>query len=212
MNVETQWKFSIKLRRDRVKNEVKNISLNSINNFLDEVIKRTTSITRFSTRPFIRPQNLAEHHGNVTFIAMILSDYLSQNGFKIDVEKTMRLAITHDLDETVSSDIPHPAKYNYGNESEKLAEALKNLSEITIKGLLSKLHNKKMFDYYYNLYQEEKEKMTIESKIVKLADYIDVIIYSSLENSLGNKTILAEKSNAKKRFKALFNDILKNRR
>ena len=179
-----------------------------IKDFFTFAIPRVSAIKRYNTRKFISPQSVLEHLGSVTLITMVLSDYFNSKGIPVNTEKALRIAITHDLDEVVSGDIPHDAKYQYGKNSEKLREALSYLTEQTIKAMYSRLNNKELEKKYLALYYEEKEKKTIEAKIVKLADFIDVMIYSSVELSLGNSTILPEKKNSTKRYQELLEKVI----
>jgi hypothetical protein len=68
--------------------------------------------------------------------------------------------------------------------------------------------NDKLIDKYKGIYKEIKAKECIESKIIKLADFIDVIIYSKIENKLGNSSIIKEYNNSTKRFNELLEKIL----
>jgi len=173
-------------------------------------IRRMTSVKRYNTTAFIREQNIAEHHGNVTFMAMVISDYFNQVGIKNNTERVMRLAIMHDLAEVVSSDLPHHAKYDYGKISEELRKSLTELEKYSMIEILERLKNKELEKKYYQQFDEEKDKKTLESKIVKLADYLDVVAYGSIEYSLGNKQMGIELKNAKKKFGILLNDVLSN--
>jgi len=186
----------------------------TIDHFTDDffifAIRRMTSVKRYNTTAFIREQNIAEHHGNVTFMAMVISDYFNQVGIKNNTERVMRMAIMHDLAEVVSSDLPHHAKYDYGKISEELRKSLTELEKYSMIEILEHLKNKDLEKKYYQQFDEEKDKMTLESKIVKLADFLDVVAYGSIEYSLGNKQMGAELKNAKKKFGILLNDILNN--
>ncbi len=163
-------------------------------NFIREAIYRTRNIQRYNTRSFIKPQNVLEHHGSVALIAMVLSDKLNKMGIKNNTERVLRMAITHDLDEIVSGDVNFGAKYQYGEKSENIRNALHELSDHVIFQLYNNLGE--LRSDYLSLYDEEKEKKTVESLIVKLADYIDVELYSDFEKSLGNTLISEEHKNA----------------
>ncbi len=177
-------------------------------NFLSYSIARSSAIRRYNTAKVIIDQNDLEHMGSVTLITMLFSDYLNKIGIKNDAEKAMRIAITHDLDEAVSGDVPHDAKYLLGKDSKKLRDALAQLSEGTIKTMYSMIEHPDMKARYLDLFKEQKARQTIESKIVKLADYIDVIIYCENEMRMGNKDLIADRENAETRFNEMLNKIL----
>lgn len=181
-----------------------------VSNFLSYLLTRTTSIVRYNTRKMIVKQNVAEHSGNATIIAMVFSDYFNSIGVKNDTEKVLRMAITHDNDEVVSGDLPYTAKYLYGEKSDRLRKAVNELSEDTIEFLYGKLPSKGMRDSYVKMYHEYEARKAIESKIVKLADCADVIIYANAEIALGNKTAEAEKKEATATFNRLLDAIGKD--
>ncbi|MDE1762425.1 MAG: HD domain-containing protein [Candidatus Micrarchaeota archaeon] len=180
-----------------------------IDEFLQYTIGRTTAIQRYNTKQIIKPQNVMEHEGSVTFIAMVLSDWLNERGIKNDTEKVLRLAITHDKDEVVSGDINFVAKYSHGELSKDLRQSLDKLGDYVIQQLYSRIENKKLSDRYYDLYREEKDRKSVESNIVKLADWIDVIIYARHEQALGNRGMEDAERNARERFVETFNQITK---
>lgn len=177
--------------------------------FLTYIITRLSSIKRYNTRKFIIPQNVLEHEGSVALIAMVFSDYFNKIGIKNNTEKVMRIAILHDTDEIISGDLPHDSKYEFGSISDDIRKSLERLEHETIELILSKNPNNEINDKYRDLFNEAKGKKTIESLIVKLADFSDVEIYSVIEENLGNKTICLEKENAHKRFTELLFRILK---
>ncbi len=179
-----------------------------LRNFLDYTTDRLSSITRYSTKRAITTQSVMQHLGSVTLIAMVFSDYLNKIGIKNDTERVMRMAILHDADEIVSGDIPHSAKYQQGALSENLRESLNKLTDYTIRTTLQLLNNKEMFNTYYALYAEEKQRNTIEAKIVKLADFADVIIFCMQEKRLGNSTISQIQGEAERKFDELLRDML----
>ncbi len=189
---------------EKVKREMNGL----LSSFLDYTTDRLSSITRYSTKRAITTQSVMQHLGSVTLIAMIFSDYLNKIGMKNDTERVMRMAIIHDADEIVSGDIPHPAKYQQGAISENLRTSLNKLSDYTIRNTLQMLNNQEMFNSYYGLYAEEKQRTTIEAKIVKLADFADVIIFCIQEKRLGNSTISQIQDEAEKKFGELLQETL----
>lgn len=193
-----------KLEYEKVKNEMDAL----LSSFLDYTTDRLSSITRYSTKRAITTQSVMQHLGSVTLIAMVFSDYLNRLGIKNDTERVMRMSIIHDADEIVSGDIPHPAKYQQGAISENLRSSLNKLADYTIRSTLQMLNNQEMFNSYYGLYVEEKQRSTIEAKIVKLADFADVIIFCMQEKRLGNSTISQIEEEASKKFGELLRETL----
>lgn len=175
--------------------------------FLDYTLGRLTSIVRYNTAKFIKPQSLMQHLGSATLIAMLLSDYLNEVGIKNDTERVMRMTIIHDIDEVVSGDIPHEAKYEV-EFSKELREALSKLTDYTINSTLGMINNKKLENSYKGLFEDEKEKKSVEAKIVKLADFADVIIYARHEQKIGNKSMQAIEESGTRNFKEVLASVI----
>jgi len=176
-------------------------------NFLDYVIGRLSGIQRYSTVRVLKPQSVMQHSGSVTLITMVLSDYFNSIGIKNDPERALRLAIMHDADETVSGDLPYAAKY-LEKGSEDLRRALHKLNQSTMRNLLRLLNNKPLAKKYGSMYKETKALRSIESKIVKIADSMDVILYIRHEQSLGNSTLKRDEQNANQRLNDMLLQVL----
>lgn len=179
-----------------------------VRGFLSYAIAKSSAIKRYNTAKVIIEQNDLEHMGAVTMTAMLLSDYFNRIGIGNDTEKVMRIAITHDLDEAVSGDVPHEAKYQFGKHSEKLRSALEQLSEDTVKTMYGMIKHQDLRTKYIALYKEQKTRKSIESQVAKLADYIDVIIYCENEMRMGNKDLSASRKSAGDRFNEMLNRLL----
>ncbi len=176
--------------------------------FLDYTTDKLSSITRYNTRKVIVKQSVMEHSGSVTLIAMVFSDYLNKIGIKNNPERVLRMAIMHDADEVVSGDIPYDAKYSQGELSENLRSALHKLTDFNIQNTLAMIGDKVLEGDYKRLIEEERERKTIDAKIVKLADMADAIIYSRQEEKIGNKVLAEVHKKQIVTFHALLDDIL----
>jgi 5'-deoxynucleotidase len=160
--------------------------------YLSYVIGRLSSITRYSTRRFIVGQTVMEHIGSVGFISMVLSEYLNNHGVRNDPGKVIALALIHDVPEVISGDLPHDTKYDYGEVSKGLRRQLHDLEQMTMKYALAKLKDGKTSEKIYSLFEEYNERKSVESRIVKIADLYDVILYTQREMSMGNKAMIGE--------------------
>lgn len=178
--------------------------------YLSYVTGRLSSITRYSTTKSITRQSVMEHIGNVAFISLVLSEYFNEHGMRNDAGKAVKLALIHDVSETISGDMPHDSKYSYGKISEGLRKQLGNLEEITMDYSLGKLKDKRMSDALYSLFEEYNDRESIESKIVKLADFYDVALYTHQEIRLGNKSMHREHAYAMRRFDSLLREITRS--
>lgn len=178
-----------------------------INGFLEFSLDRLSAIARYNTKRFIRPQTVMQHLGSTALIAMLLSDYLNGIGVKNNPERVLRMALVHDIEEVVSGDIPHELKYDVPH-SEQLRSTLDKLTAYTLDKTLSLIGDDHLQDAYRRLVAEEKSRETVEAKIVKTADYIDVVIYTRLESKIGNRALKEEETNALRSYRMLMTEIL----
>jgi len=88
-------------------------------------------------------------------------------GVEIDVEKVIRIALLHDWAEVRVGDIPRTATEYFGAEARRRAET-KAFSDIVSPLELSALYEK--------LYEEYEQRESLEAKLVKAADIIDLLI------------------------------------
>ena len=109
-------------------------------------------------RQFLNPdfQNLAEHHLRVIWIALILAE---RENIK-DKEKVMKLALVHDIAESRTGDV----NYLQRQYVERLEE----------KGIIDMLTQTSLETEFMTLWKEYEKRESVESKIVKDADNLDV--------------------------------------
>ena len=70
-------------------------------------VMRLSNIKRWSIVEISRPQSVAEHSYNVAMIALSIAE---KNGYGIDFGELLEWALTHDLTELVTGDVPTPHK------------------------------------------------------------------------------------------------------
>ena len=120
-------------------------------------------------KQFLNPDyaNLAEHHLRVVWIALLLAKYEGKG----NVEKIMKMALVHDLSESRTGDLNYLGKqYSTRNESKAISDILKDT------GLEKEI---------IALWHEYESKKTIEAKIVKDADFLDVDLELKEQKSMG---------------------------
>jgi putative hydrolase of HD superfamily len=101
-------------------------------------------------------QNLAEHHFRVIWIALIIA---AREG-KGDVEKIMKMALVHDVAESRTGDVDYIARQYVDRHEDVALEHI--LDQTPLK------------DEFLKLWREYENKESIEAKIVKDADNLDV--------------------------------------
>lgn len=100
--------------------------------------------------------NLAEHHLRVFWIAMIIAQH--EQG--ADTGKVAKLAMVHDISESRTGDVDYLSR-QYAERNEEL-------------GIDDMLEGTSLKEEFKALWQEYEERETLEAKIVKDADNIDV--------------------------------------
>ena len=114
------------------------------------------------------PESLADHSNNVTFISLMLIEMLKERQIAIpNVEKTLKMALIHDLPESIITDIPSPVIKYFGKEN-KLKAEVASINKIfegneSLKGEMSEL------------FWEFESQSSVEARIVRAADKLDMI-------------------------------------
>src|SRR6185369_3285054 len=113
-------------------------------------------------------ESVAAHSFGVSVTAMLLADELARQGVSVNVEKILRLALLHDWAEARVGDMPRTATMYFGSDARKQAEtaAFRDLTEVIDKDDA----------LYANLYHEYEERNTLEARLVKAADVIDLLV------------------------------------
>ncbi|MEK7070590.1 MAG: HD domain-containing protein [Patescibacteria group bacterium] len=130
--------------------------------------------------------NVSEHIFRVTWIAILLAKHEKVK----NVEKIIKMALVHDISESRTGDV-HYLSRQYNARNEKLA-----IKDILKDSVLEK--------EYLDLWHEYEDRKTIEAKIVKDADNLDVDI------ELNEQPLIDErlrKSWYKIRNKAVYNNF-----
>ncbi|HEY2963160.1 MAG TPA: HD family hydrolase [Pyrinomonadaceae bacterium] len=113
-------------------------------------------------------ESVAAHSFGVGVTAMLLADELLAQGVVIDIEKVLRIALLHDWAEARVGDMPRTAIQYFGSDARKHAEtaAFHDLTEPLDRGDA----------LYANLYREYEERNSLEARLVKAADIIDLLV------------------------------------
>jgi 5'-deoxynucleotidase len=109
-------------------------------------------------------ESVASHSFGVSVTAMLLTDKLSARGIVIDVEKVLRIALLHDWAETRVGDMPRTATLYFGSEARKQAETA---AFTDIVGGDAR---------YVELYNDYERRESLEARLVKAADILDLLI------------------------------------
>jgi putative hydrolase of HD superfamily len=124
-----------------------------------------------------QPENVAAHSYGVVFITLLLLD---ATDVPLDRERTLRMAIVHDLAESLIGDLPRPLRRFISDETKHAAEHAA-LNEI----LTSYPHA----DALREAWEEYHAGTSAEAQVVKDADRLDMMIQAFLYEQAGQKNL-----------------------
>jgi putative hydrolases of HD superfamily len=115
-------------------------------------------------------ESVAAHSFGVGVIAMLLSDRARERGMMVNVERVMRMALMHDMTEVRTGDLPSTIKRYFGKKNVKSADHLIAEEIFARLGGIGK--------DYLEIWQDYENRNSIESRIVKAADKLDLLLQS----------------------------------
>lgn len=117
--------------------------------------------------------NVAEHHFRVFWIAMVIAAREAKNYPKLDTGKIAKMCLLHDITESRTAEVDYISRqYTERNEEMAIQDILADTSVET-----------EMFA----LWQEYEARKTIEAKIAKDADNLDVDMELAEQAATGNQ-------------------------
>jgi putative hydrolase of HD superfamily len=118
-------------------------------------------------------ESVADHSFSTCALSLLLADLEAKRGAPVKVERVLRLAVLHDMSESLTFDISKAYLEYLG----KRGKAIKNeLEHAAWKHLASSLENPELVRQYTRLQAEFDADETIESKIVHAADGLDILL------------------------------------
>ncbi len=115
-----------------------------------------------------RTESVAAHSFGVAVTAMMLADQLSVQGIEVDTSRVLRIALLHDWAEARIGDMPRTATQYFGSETRKKAELAAFEDIVEESGALKAI--------YRGLYEDYEKRSSLEARLVKAADVIDLLI------------------------------------
>ena len=121
-------------------------------------------------------ESVASHSFGVAATAMMLADEVKARGLEVDCERVLRMALLHDWAETRVGDMPRTATNYFGADARRNAETKAFADIVTELGALG--------SEYETLYQDYEQRNSLEARLVKAADVIDLLVQAyALERS-----------------------------
>ena len=112
-------------------------------------------------------ESVASHSFGVGVTAMLLADLCARRGLALDVGKVLRIALLHDWSEVRVGDMPKTAVEYFGKELRRKAEMA------AFSDIVSELAEAQ---YYKELHEEYELRASIEARLVKVADVVDLLV------------------------------------
>ena len=115
-----------------------------------------------------RTESVAAHSFGVAVTAMLLADQLTARGVDVDAARVLRMALLHDWSEARIGDMPRTATEYFGSEARKRAElaAFSDIVQGTGAGTA----------LYQELFEDYEQRSSLEARLVKAADVIDLLV------------------------------------
>jgi putative hydrolase of HD superfamily len=121
-------------------------------------------------------ESVAAHSFGVGVTAMMLADEVNTRGLEVDCERVLRMALLHDWAETRVGDMPRTATGYFG------ADARTNAETLAFGDIVNGLGPSEA--EYKTLYQDYEQRQSLEARLVKAADIIDLLVEAyALERS-----------------------------
>jgi len=112
-------------------------------------------------------ESVASHSFGVAATVMFLADRMIARGIGLDVARTLRMALVHDWAEARIGDLPRTAIPYFGSEARREAE---------VKAFADVVKGTDQQDEYRELFEDYEHRTSLEAKLVKAADVIDLLI------------------------------------
>jgi putative hydrolase of HD superfamily len=113
-------------------------------------------------------ESVASHSFGVAVTAMLLADEVKARGLEVDCERVLRMALLHDWAETRVGDMPKTASTYFGADARRDAET-RAFADI-VSGM------RVAGSEYKTLYEEYEQRSSVEARLVKAADVIDLLV------------------------------------
>lgn len=115
-----------------------------------------------------RTESVAAHSFGVAITAMLLADQLTARGVDVDSARVLRMALLHDWSEARIGDMPRTATDYFGADARKEAELAAFSDIVRGTGAGAAL--------YQELYEDYEQRHSLEARLVKAADVIDLLV------------------------------------
>ncbi|MEC7868773.1 MAG: HD domain-containing protein [Candidatus Poribacteria bacterium] len=154
----------------------------AILSFIEEIgILKSLPRTGWLIHGIKNGESIADHCYRMTLLSMVLADTLVAKGMKLDTEKVMRLSLLHEIAEARIGDIPFTVLTYIPEEVKEIGERKAVTSMLEKFGSIGK--------WYQELWEEFEKNETIEAKLVRAADKLELMIQVLEYEKLGYQSL-----------------------
>ena len=154
----------------------------AILSFIEEIgILKSLPRTGWLIHGIKNGESIADHCYRMTLLSMLLADTLVAKGMKLDTEKVMRLSLLHEIAEARIGDIPFTVLTYIPAEVKEIGERKAVTSMLEKFGSIGK--------WYQELWEEFEQNETIEAKLVRAADKLELMIQVLEYEKLGYQSL-----------------------
>ena len=154
----------------------------AILSFIEEIgILKSLPRTGWLIHGIKNGESIADHCYRMTLLSMLLADTLVAKGMKLDTEKVMRLSLLHEIAEARIGDIPFTVLTYIPEEVKEIGERKAVTSMLEKFGSIGK--------WYQELWEEFERNETIEAKLVRAADKLELMIQVLEYEKLGYQSL-----------------------
>ena len=118
-------------------------------------------------------ESVSSHSYSVAVIALVMSEMMRSRNQKVDVERVLRMALLHDLSESLTFDISKAYLRYLGRKGSVLKTRLERKAASRI---LSDLQNKQLARTFRTAIEAYSSSNTPEARIVHCADALDLLL------------------------------------
>jgi len=118
-------------------------------------------------------ESVSSHSYSVAVIALVMSEIMRSRNQKVDVEKVLKMALLHDLSESLTFDISKAYLRYLGRKGSVLKTRLERKAASRI---LSDLQNKQLARTFRAAIGGYSSSKTLEARIVHCADALDLLL------------------------------------
>ncbi len=116
---------------------------------------------------------VSSHSYSVAVIALVIAEMLRSKNQKVSVEETMRMALLHDLSESLTFDISKAYLRYLGRGGSKMKARIERQA---VSHLLSGLQDEKLIRRFRTSIEEYSAARSLEARIVHSADALDLFL------------------------------------